>query len=627
MVAISNLSSILKHYANRQKSPFIDFREFCDYVKKYAEHHVEEESSLVRYLGDSSQTISAELLGLSEKNIVGLIENNNRKTIICVQYISNIIALKYKEMITNVSIPYPIVTDLPKNFPLSLIEKKQASEYIIKNLNKKPENLPNLYILEFANEMTSLLVPAIVPIKVLLETAQKKIKKILKKEEYHDYFIKKLRSTNPTKEISIKSFFTHFVDTQDDKFIDFDQGDDYYLWNQTLYFIRQDFSKIQDKTIEDINILQSVQISEIHSTFLKQKFQNQQKREDALKELEAALAKPPYFFSMNQILKFQDKNGRLLYGRYSEEDLKEFLTKMTQEGPLNQLPQLLIFKVDSGTRYYVYKKKVIQVVVRLCNEANVSIGKALETKWYNCLLNYEKLKEMTDNVAFEKVLRKMVEEHSPVLYALLNANFMSLLALEKDDDETMEGFHLFVNQHLLSYQELLMLKNNQILANAKSRLPLIYTIPIISWIISLFGSSNRKKQKIVEAPKKEEKSIVQKEKQKSKAEIISSKAKDIITEIIPEGSSVDRELDFLEKQWNKLISKDARMNLTEDVNSLIRDYTRKVANTISSQSFSRERIENLANTLVKTPNMQKIKEEKSLKEYVILYMLRLLSNY
>lgn len=627
MVAISNLSSILKHYANRQKSPFIDFREFCDYVKKYAEHHVEEESSLVRYLGDSSQTISAELLGLSEKNIVGLIENNNRKTIICVQYISNIIALKYKEMITNVSIPYPIVTDLPKNFPLSLIEKKQASEYIIKNLNKKPENLPNLYILEFANEMTSLLVPAIVPIKVLLETAQKKIKKILKKEEYHDYFIKKLRSTNPTREISIKSFFTHFVDTQDDKFIDFDQGDDYYLWNQTLYFIRQDFSKIQDKTIEDINILQSVQISEIHSTFLKQKFQNQQKREDALKELEAALAKPPYFFSMNQILKFQDKNGRLLYGRYSEEDLKEFLTKMTQEGPLNQLPQLLIFKVDSGTRYYVYKKKVIQVVVRLCNEANVSIGKALETKWYNCLLNYEKLKEMTDNVAFEKVLRKMVEEHSPVLYALLNANFMSLLALEKDDDETMEGFHLFVNQHLLSYQELLMLKNNQILANAKSRLPLIYTIPIISWIISLFGSSNRKKQKIVEAPKKEEKSTVQKEKQKSKAEIISSKAKDIITEIIPEGSSVDRELDFLEKQWNKLISKDARMNLTEDVNSLIRDYTRKVANTISSQNFSRERIENLANTLVKTPNMQKIKEEKSLKEYVILYMLRLLSNY
>lgn len=627
MVAISNLSSILKHYANRQKSPFIDFREFCDYVKKYAEHHVEEESSLVRYLGDSSQTISAELLGLSEKNIVGLIENNNRKTIICVQYISNIIALKYKEMITNVSVPYPIVTDLPKNFPLSLIEKKQASEYIIKNLNKKPENLPNLYILEFANEMTSLLVPAIVPIKVLLETAQKKIKKILKKEEYHDYFIKKLRSTNPTKEISIKSFFTHFVDSQDDKFIDFDQGDDYYLWNQTLYFIRQDFSKIQDKTIEDINILQSAQISEIHSTFLKQKFQNQQKREEALKELEAALAKPPYFFSMNQILKFQDKNGRLLYGRYSEEDLKEFLTKMTQEGPLNQLPQLLIFKVDSGTRYYVYKKKVIQVVVRLCNEANVSIGKALETKWYNCLLNYEKLKEMTDNVAFEKVLRKMVEEHSPVLYALLNANFMSLLALEKDDDETMEGFHLFVNQHLLSYQELLMLKNNQILAHAKSRLPLIYSIPIISWIISLFGSSNRKKQKIVEAPKKEEKSIVQKEKQKSKAEIISSKSKDIITEIIPEGSSVDRELDFLEKQWNKLISKDARMNLTEDVNSLIRDYTRKVANTISSQSFSRERIENLANTLVKTPNMQKIKEEKSLKEYVILYMLRLLSNY
>lgn len=627
MAVVSNLSSILKHYANKQKSPFIDYKEFSSYVKKYAEHHVEEEAALVKYLGDASQVIASELLGLSEKHIVGIADNNGKKIIICIQYLANYFAQKYKEMLTNETIPYPIVSDLPKNFPLSLLEKKQASDYIIKNLGENQEKSQTLYILEFSSEIPSLLLPAIVPIKVLLETAQQKIKKILKKEEYHDYFIKKLRSTNPTKELSLKSFFTHFIDTTENNFIEFDQGDDYYIWNQLLYYIRLDFQKIQDRTIEDINILQAVQISEIHSTFLKQKFQNQQKKEDALKELEENLAKPPYFYSINQILKFKDKSGRLLYGNYDEKDLKEFLTKMTQEGPANELPQLLIFKVESGTRYYVYKRKVIQVVVRLCNEANSSIGKALENKWYESLLNYEKLKEMTDNVAFEKVLHKMVEKYSPVLHALLTSNFMNLLALEKDDDETLDGFHLFVNQHLLPYQDLLMLKNTQILANAKSRLPLIYSIPIVSWIISLFNSNRKnKKKKITGQTQKEENQTEQKEKPKTKAEIISSKAKDIAQEMVPEGSTVDRELDFLEKQWNKLISKEARLNLTEDVNSLIRDYTRRVANTISAQTFSKERVENLATALVRTPNMQKIKEEKALTEYVILYMLRLLSN-
>ena len=76
-----------------------------------------------------------------------------------------------------------------------------------------------------------------------------------------------------------------------------------------------------------------------------------------------------------------------------------------------------------------------------------------------------------------------------------------------------------------------------------------------------------------------------------------------------------------------MISKEAYNDLIEDVNSLIRDYTRRVVKTLSATSFTRERVENLAKTLVKTPNMQKINEEKALTEYVTLYILRLVSNF
>lgn len=637
MATTSNLSSIIRYYAEKQKSPFIDLKEFCAYIKKYAEHHVEEQSELVKYLGDPTSTIVAELQGLSEKHLVAVITANNKKTIVSITYFAVKYANQFKEITKNESVLYPIASDFPKQFPTQVLEHKIIGQYIPAIIDKDTSKSPLLYLLDFARDLPPMILPACVPVKVLLDTAQQKVRKILKKDEFHDYFLKKLRSTNPTKEISIKNFYTHFVDTENYQFAEFTDGEDYYIWNQALYYIRQDFEKIQDRTIEDTNILQAVQILEIHSSYLKEKFQNEHKRSEAIKELESALAKAPYFFSMPQILKFQDNNGRLLYGQYTEDDLKEFLQKMTTDGEENELPDLLVFKVESGTRYYVYKKKVSQVIVRLCNEAHDSIEKELEDHWHEILLDFEKLPEMSNASEFEACLHELVEKNSPILYALLNANFMNILSYEQDDDN-IEGFRLFVDGKLLPYSELLMLKYSKIYSNAKSRLPFYYTLPVLSWIMSLFSSKKKEKQreKAASTTKVSASSILDEddsEEKKSsgskvtKTQALAANAKEIAKDLVPEGSTLDRELNYLTKQWNKMISKDAYNNLTEDVNSLIRDYTRRVVKTLSATSFTRERVENLAKTLVSTPNMQKINEEKALTEYVTLYILRLVSNF
>ena len=140
--------------------------------------------------------------------------------------------------------------------------------------------------------------------------------------------MKKLRVSNANKEMTIKNFYARFVDANENNFSQLADGDDYYFWNQLLYFIKQDYIKIQDRTQDDTSVLQAVLVAEIHSSYLKAKFQDNQKKKEALAELEGNLGRPPYFFSMNQILKFQDHNGKLLYGKYSEDDLKEFLQKI-----------------------------------------------------------------------------------------------------------------------------------------------------------------------------------------------------------------------------------------------------------------------------------------------------------
>ena len=635
MATSSNLSSIIRFYAEKQKSPFIDLREFCTWIKKYAEHHVEEQAELVKYLGDPTSTVTAELSGLEQKHLAAVLQNGNKKMIVSIAYFSVKYAERYNELLKNESIPYPIETDLPKKFPTNVLERKSAQDYFIQNMDQEPSKSQNLYIIVFQRELPSLLLPASVPIKLLVESSQMKIRKILKKDEYHDYFLKKMRSANPSKEISVKNFFTSFVDKDYTGYVDVTDGDQYYMWNQLCYFVRQDFEKIQDRTADDTSILQAISISEIHSSYLKEKFQTDRKREEALKELQAALGQPPYFFSTPQILKFQDKNGKLLFGQYSEEDLKQTLLNLSTESEDNTLPKLVVFKVASGTRYYIYKKKVISLIVRMCNEAHDHIKEILVNSWYEAMLEYRKLPEMNDKSKYEVKLGKLVEEHSPVLFALLNANFITLLAAEKNLDDSLQAFQLFVDGHLLPYSQLLMLRHEDLMAEAKSRLPFMYTIPIISWLIGLFRSRKIEKQKKEAQQKNQaaadpmeilENSEEGSKKTKNRHEALAEKAKELFAEYIPEGSTVDRELNFLTKQWNHMISKDAYNNLTEDVNSLIRDYTRRVCNTLSAQTFTKERIENLAEALVNTPNMQKIPDQKALTEYVQLYMLRLVSN-
>lgn len=630
MATTSNLSSIIRFYADKQKSPFIDFKEFCSYIKKYAEHHVEEQAELVKYLGDPTSTVSAELAGLEEKHLAALIPNGNKKMIVSITNFSIKYANHYKEIQRNEAVPYPLESELPKRFPINVIERKQADLYITQALANQNIKSPLLNIIVFARDLPSIVLPSCVPIELLLETSQKKIIRICKKDEYHDYFLKKLRSTNPAKEITIKNFYGHFIDRPQANLMDVSDGDDYYLWNQLCYYMRQDFEKIQDRTAEDTSVLQAIQISEIYNTYLKQKFQTNKKREDALKELKSQLGKPPYFFSMNQILKFHDQNGKLLYGQYSEDDLKNTLQELSTDGKHNELPDLLVFKVSSGTRYYVYKKNALPLVIRLCNEAHDSIEANLVQKWYNALLNYDKLPEMNDAKRFEKCLEAQVETNSPVLYSLLNANFMTMLSLEKNDDISTVGFHPFVDGQLRPYSELLLLTSSNIMSKAKMDLPFVYSIPIVSWLLRLFHSKKSKKkskaaqEEALQNPLEEKNEAPKKH--LSKEEALAEQAKNLTSDFIPEGSTLDRELNYLQKQWNKMISKEANFALTEDVNSLIRDYTRRVVRTLSAQSFTKDRVENLAETLVKTPNMQKIGEEKALKEYVALYILRLVSN-
>ena len=109
-------------------------------------------------------------------------------------------------------------------------------------------------------------------------------------------------------------------------------------------------------------------------------------------------------------------------------------------------------------------------------------------------------------------------------------------------------------------------------------------------------------------------------------EEIREAAEKLAARYVPAGSNLDRELAAYERCWNFLLDKTARQNLTEDVNSIIRDYLRKVIKTLKGSTIDAERIHNLAATLSNIQELKKITAHEQLFMYIQLYIIRLLSN-
>lgn len=642
MATTTSIIVLLKFFATRQKNAVVDYRDFCDYLKRYSEHHIEEQPSLACYLEDPVPALQTELEKLIENRLVVLMATSPEKQgIVVIPYYIEKFAERYKDIATNPGLPFPSESDLPKGTPKEVVTRENASELIAKLLNHQELNDKTLYGLILPGNAPTILLPSNVSAVTLIEDAVGKIQNMLKKEEHHDYFLKKLTVSNPGRDVIIKNFFNAFVDRPDHSLETLSQTtESFYLWNQLCFFIKQDYEKIKDYTQEDLSCLQAVYITEVGANHFKNEAAENAKKEGALKTLEGLLQKPPYYFTFDEITKFTDQQGKLLLGQYNEDELKDFLHKKTQEAPVQELPEVLVFKTYDDQRFFIYKSKVLQLILRLCTDARFSVLDAIKTQWMEVLKQFDSLPEMKDQQAFENRLEKEIRIQSPVLSALLHASFLPLLSYDASGGDDTSKISLFVNGQLLPYSDILLMSRQEILNDAKIKLPFWYSAPVISWIAKLLfrppKNKRNKKQKTNAEKYREEEEAKRKEDEAtatisqndsvSKKVALREAARVAEQSYVPESSTLNRELDSYERMWNHQLDAGTHNALTEDVNSLIRDYIRKTLRTMKVESFTPKRIESLAETLMTAPGLQKIRERDALMMYIKLYMVKLVKN-
>ena len=638
----SNIFTLLKGFSAKQRSAVIDFSEFADYVRSYAQHHINENAGLQAYLGSTDETLEGDLKKLSSsRQVVITSKSQGSQTIFVISSFIEQYSDRYKDIDVNISIPFPNTNDIPKNVPTNIVTKVQGGEQIMNFLDGRDSSDKTLYAMDFGKGIPDLLFPSSVSVNMLIKLALKKLQDLLRKEESHDYFLKKLTNANPGKELTIKNFFNHFVQRPEDAMDALKiNGDNFYSWSQMCYFIRQDYNKLKDLTTEDINILQSIFIIETTASYYKAKTAEKTAKEAAFKEFDQKLASPPYYFNKSDIEGMKDSRGKLLLGEYTQDELNEHIKELHTPGPGNSLPSLLLFKLDDGSGFFILKEKVMAVVLRLCNDARSVIRDGLSKEWYLALKRFETLPEMKDQLAFEGCLERELAAADPILYAILHAHFLPVIAFE---DSTPGRITLYRNGELVSYSELLLISRAEIYSNARMKLPFYYTIPGLSWLISLIKNAKNKKKDKKKGYETVAEKILTEDKEKSAAKLQSINANDksgmlsrakairteaagVESELVPTTSTLDRELEGYLSEWNDSLDKQAYENLREDINSLVRDYVRKTVRTFKNDNVSLERIQSLAKSLEESPSLLKIKNHPALRRYIELYMVKLLKN-
>ncbi len=646
MAGKKNLLTILVLFAQKQNSPHVHFAEFCDYMKRYAQHNIDTQPELVTYTTNPETAMYDEIEALQKKGSI-IITNpeSDKKGIIVIPHYVERYASRYREITNNPSIPFPTVNDLPKQAPLEMIEQHQASMFMVELFEQEEDaekkhpaatvdnELKKLYGLTFSNNIPTIILPSTIPVTTLFDISLSKIRQMLRKEEFHDYFLKRLRLSNSGKELSVKTFFSQFIQKPTEALESIkNSSDSFYFWSQLGFFIRQDYEKVTDYTQEHITILQSVAITDIAIGYYKNKAQQTFQRTTALRNLEQALNVAPHYFNRKAIELFTDTRGVPLLGQYTAEDLTEFLQTATTQISDGDLPELLTFKIHTGERYYINKTKVIPLIIRLCNDAREFIKETLTKRWFELYKKFDTTPAMTDQKAFETCLETEVKTSSPILYALLQANFLSLVHYDAQNNK--EKMHLFSNGKLLPYSELLMLSRREISTDAKILLPVWYTIPIISWICKmLFRPPKRRKKGAsgieavptaqLQLKNADEPTALSNSTKNQRRKEFHDAALDAESKLVPVGSTLDREMDSYIRQWNRLLDKQLSNNLTEDVNSLLRDYMRKTLRAIKASTFTLERMKNLADNVMQNPALQKITDKEQLRMYILLYIVKL----
>ncbi|HOX91524.1 MAG TPA: hypothetical protein PLC54_01280 [Spirochaetales bacterium] len=626
---------VLKAFAARNKTSVIDYRLFAQAVQRQARAY-DQTNPFYRDLSIHPESVlSPRLMQLArEKRISVLTAGNQIDRIYLPEAFTEAVYQEYRRMEENPDIPFPDETNLKLSVPSEWIQPVSVDTDLPALIDFEGDRPALLYRIMFPEGLRSIVILSVAVSDKLLEYAILKIRHYLRKGANKDFIQQRLLGALAGKELQLKETLVSIMIKPFDTLEAMKSGKSdfvYPFWAYLSSAVKKDLSGKGDPTPEDISVWQAAYLIDVYNNYYKGHAQREQDRESAFKSLELLLAKAPYLYSMQDITDFRDSQGRPFLGKYTREELEAWLADATTANDGTTLPKLLIVPVSPVRSLFIVRDKLLPYLVKALSDARPAVRTAITRDWQDVLLNFETLDAMNDDAAFRDDLRARLGKMAPVLSAVLDARLAPavLAASDKAGDQSLERW--FGNSRTAGMDVLLDLNRKRLLTDVRMMLPLWYTIPVFSWIMALWKRSAKKKAERTRALTKAIRAD-EGEKDQSKtagnarATDFSLAAANAEKSFLPSGYKLEEYLGLLAERWNTLLDLRAKANLTEDINSLVRDYLRGALRSMKPSSFTPDRVKTMAANLADTPNLLKIRNHSALEEYIRLYMVKVLKR-
>ena len=632
----SHTERILEVYVRKSHNARLSFGNFLHFVTRYVERYEHEQPEIGALRTETRQQVASALLELEQAGHAKLERENDRiQLIFYVGYYIKAIEKAYKDVLDDPGRPFPSEDQLGVQIPDSLIQVSEVTQAFVKLLAESSDRVPSVIRMNFPGSIRSVLTLSNLVREDMLQISFRKVRRYLRHERNADYVRSKLLSTFPGRELLVKEQLKEILTLPDKAIATLTQPNDFtfHLWTQISSTVIKDYRQKNELIGEDHGFLQSAYMIGYYAVFFKREVQRGRDKEASFRTIEHQIRKQPYFFEAQQLYAFKDDKGIPLTKKCSRSDIGARLNELMRADDENSLPELYKVKLNDGRELYIHRSNILPLVLQPIPDIAAEARQYFLDTWTELLRENEKTRDMLEDEYFEKALKQFVEDRKPRWMSLLNPGAIYLAGqTEKHPDAgtSVEEILDLKNRRIRPLPDVLGMSRAELLRDARLSLPFWMVVPLVSGLVRFFlrlftgkGSSKEKRAKEHERAEAHAASIGREGGSGVKYQ---KEVREVQAEFLDEGRSVEESLKSLAEKWNPLLDAQAKANLVEDVNSLARDFLRRMKTGFRKHPPTAERIREMSSTLSENDAFGEIRRKAYLEQYLALYMLQVLSN-
>ncbi|MDR2476273.1 MAG: hypothetical protein LBD18_00620 [Treponema sp.] len=648
MPQATDLYSILRGYAYKNHSAYIDIEGFLGFLENYAARKAPEQPEWIKWATDAKPKFWADFPALAEKGKCVLLADTKEGRIYMPFFYHEQLLEAYTDIDKMADIPFPTEENLKMDIPegnLCILSLSSDLEIFFdqpedtgKQAGATPPystegpdiwNPATIIKLLFPQDYGSALVTASMIPHQLMEIALVKIRYYLQNHNNKVHVLNKLIPRLQGKEKFLRQILDQIMLRPFDCLNDMERLVDfpYLFWTYFCPLIKDEIKRGNDYLNEDLAALQAVCIIEECSSFYRAKVAKKREVDIAFKTLEVRMEQSPWLYSLDDIVKFTTDKRIPLLEIYSNKELERYIQKNLTEGVDNELPPWFTVQgMGRGGRWFIKKEKYLPLCAQMLIEARQPVKKAVTSRWTKLLREFRTEPAMEKDIEFDRLLAVYTKSVNSTLAGILEDPRLFWVYEELDSVKgaVPPSSRIFQNGRLIPMNALYVIRRKDLLADARMHLPAWYSIPVLTAVFAFFknfGTKKKKRGQVEYTVENDEKAVTG---DKESSELLQS-VRAVQAALVPQGKTLEECLSRLGARWSKLLNKKDRENLIIDVQSLVKDYLRRAMRVHKTKKITREGLSEMSTYLVaSTPALQNLGDQESLHRYMELYMLKLL---